>query len=279
MYPESSKPTFRLIELVVVAAVIVILASLLLPSLLRARESTRQVQCSNNLRQLSLGVFNYSSAYKRLPIGTVGHRDLLPEKRFSWYVAVWPFLEGGMSELLVEQTTSWDAPVNREPRIKRIPKGEGKTEVVRLRFIELFSCPSTSKDYRAPGIQSTHYVGIAGIGTDSPRLDVHDANSGIWGYDRQMAIDDIVDGTASTILFMETCVDIGPWLAGGPPTVRGVHPKESPFFGVHGQFGGLHPDCCQTAFADGSVRLLSNSIDPTIFEAMTTFAGGERTGN
>lgn len=55
---------FTLIEILVVVSILALLISVLLPSLARAREASRQVVCLSNMRQLSMGWHMYADAFK-----------------------------------------------------------------------------------------------------------------------------------------------------------------------------------------------------------------------
>jgi prepilin-type N-terminal cleavage/methylation domain-containing protein/prepilin-type processing-associated H-X9-DG protein len=78
---------FTLIELLVVIAIIAVLIALLLPAVQAAREAARRAQCTNNLKQIGLGVMNYESAIGCFPPGEKGCCW------GTWGVFILPFIE------------------------------------------------------------------------------------------------------------------------------------------------------------------------------------------
>ena len=84
---------FTLVELLVVIAIIGMLIALLLPAIQAAREAASRMQCSNNLKQMGLGVHNFHDARGGIVPSTVGH--CRPPAQFM----LAPF---------IEQTAAWD---------------------------------------------------------------------------------------------------------------------------------------------------------------------------
>ena len=78
---------FTLIELLVVIAIIAVLIALLLPAVQAAREAARRIQCTNNVKQIGLGMHNYASSVGTFPYG------MKAANWGTWLVAVLPYVE------------------------------------------------------------------------------------------------------------------------------------------------------------------------------------------
>jgi len=110
--PARFRRGFTLVELLVVISIIAVLIGMLLPAVQAARESARRARCSNNLKQLALGVLEYENANSAFPAAAkvtekdtcVGCFDPWGEAKMtsfaagtkqgtSWILEVLPFIE------------------------------------------------------------------------------------------------------------------------------------------------------------------------------------------
>lgn len=251
----ASVPRARLTVRWLMGAV-ALLALLMVPVRLvdQAREDARRAQCVCNFKSIGLALHNYHSVYGSLPTGAIPNPGLPPERRLGWLVECWPMV-GTLPG--IDESKGWDQAPNW-PLTMPTP-GEA-------------TCPSAPG---GTGARPMTLVGIAGLGADAPALPAGHPRAGVFGYDRVTRFADITDGTAGTVMLIETSTGHAPWTAGGPSSVRGVDPAARPYIGPGRPFGGYHPAGATALFADGSVRLLRNSIDPRVLEGMSTIAGGE----
>lgn len=134
MFPEilERKRGFTLIELVIVLAIIVIIASLAIPSLLRSRIQTNEAAAIENLRTVSEAEFGYHSA----------------KNIFGDFAALTSEVDGAGTFFL---DTSWAEGVERSGYVFSIPANSGAD----------FECFASPRDV---GYSGQRYFRIDGSG-------------------------------------------------------------------------------------------------------------------
>jgi type II secretory pathway pseudopilin PulG len=157
----------------------------------------------------------------------------------SWRVHLLPFLEGEALYKRFHLDEPWDSAHNRQ-LIPLMPP--------------LFRNPSGNA---GPG--KTHYLAPSGEGM-------------LFAGNKGRSFADVTDGTANTIMVME--VDDSRAAVWTQPDDWQADPNR-PLAGL----GAAHPGGFLALFADGSVRFLAKTIDPKVFRALLTIAGGEAVGD
>lgn len=233
------KRGFTLVELLVVIAIIGILVGLLLPAVQAAREAARRMQCSNNLKQIGLGVHNYMSTYKEvLPAGS------WHGVHGTWLVGLLPF---------IEQTALRNQYVNfGGVEFFRVPGGirygDVVNRVVTTKQIPTYTCPSdtiTASPNINSGITFHNYVanygnttrgrltpyGVTSTGAPNvwggaPFIEYINPNTGNWqnyyswihtnlnALKFKVKLSDVTDGTSNTLAFSECVQGRGGELSG-----------------------------------------------------------------
>jgi prepilin-type N-terminal cleavage/methylation domain-containing protein/prepilin-type processing-associated H-X9-DG protein len=86
------KKAFTLIELLVVIAIIAILAAILFPVFARARENARRSSCMSNMKQMGLGVLQYTQDYdEKYPSQSIGGNGAADKDR--WMDSIYPYVK------------------------------------------------------------------------------------------------------------------------------------------------------------------------------------------
>ena len=87
---SCGRSAFTLIELLVVIAIIAILAAILFPVFARARENARRSSCQSNLKQIGLGIIQYTQDYdEKYPMAISGASS----PYFSWRQTMQPYIK------------------------------------------------------------------------------------------------------------------------------------------------------------------------------------------
>jgi prepilin-type N-terminal cleavage/methylation domain-containing protein/prepilin-type processing-associated H-X9-DG protein len=182
---------FTLVELLVVIAIIAVLIGLLLPAVQSAREAARRSSCGNNVRQLGLSMHNYNSARGRLPPGRKGFFTTGSGTQWSPTVAfILPYIEERSRADAYDFNRNWDAQI-----------------AVVGQVIPAYQCPSDTSQVMdqalaAGGDRKGNYGLNWGQNITSQPFFVAGGKAPFAGsYGAKFA--EIIDGTSKTLMLME----------------------------------------------------------------------------
>ena len=300
------RSAFTLIELLVVIAIIAILIALLVPAVQKVREAAARAQCSNNLKQMVLGVQNYESNFKIIPVQYPHYQDTgmanVDGTGVSWMFTILPYVEQGAFYDLVDPT----GRVSSNLGMVRT----GNRPVIAT-SIKLYFCPSDNKAF---GTVHTDIWLLAGIPFAKTNYggaigDINYGNSSIFGgaadchnfgatgkaecpgtFWRHSFMSPVkwahfTDGVSNTFIVGEVLPEYDSFTAWawsnnnkttGPPLNYWPSPN-NPWNGWPNQMGfrSMHPGGAFFGFADGTVRFLNQTINTATYRALSTRKGGE----
>jgi len=302
---------FTLIELLVVIAIIAVLIALLLPAVQSAREAARRAQCVNNLKQIGLGLHNYSDSHNVFPPGyssfykrdggDAGTAEDDIGQGWGWGSFILPYIEQKPLFDAINFNLTMTYQANYTAQLLRVSSYLCPSDVT-LETVPVRNEANTETVYT---VGTGNYVGVYGRGEIG---DAPGRGDGMFFRNSRITFAAITDGTSNTLAVGErshnlsyvtwTGRAIGGWLfktssfEGGGDQFA-ADPEES-FTMILGPIGtengprtpnhpeahvedywSRHPGGVNFVFGDGSVRFIKNSINPSPWQALATRGGGE----
>ncbi len=293
----AARPTgFTVLEILVSAGIVGLLASILLPAFMSAREAARATVCKSHLREIGVAMQNHHDSHGQLPPAWREARQAV-EFGYGWASQLLPQLE--------QQQVHRALDFSDRPDRQRTPQGTGPwasslsqmlcpSDIVEasfplsaddededqgdpdMRLLEQTMDATGSASRHLITLPTANYVGVFGTveADDYQELGPAGYGDGSVIQDRRICFDDLQRGLSKTLLVGERKMATVPstWLGvdlrGEDAACRLVgSAMTQPNCKVcdECEFTSRHPSGVIFLWADGHVTLLGDSVEPQLY--------------
>jgi len=295
--PFRVRSGFTLIELLVVIAIIAVLIGLLVPAVQKVREAANRMTCTNNLKQIGLGMVGFHDSTGAFPTTRL-------DNRYTWLVEILPYIEqdglfkqwnmrsGGFHQ---QNANARQTPVKVYFCPSRRTTGPVVTDTMDNTTTPANGAPA---DYAvcagdpATGASNDYWWQSASAngGCNGVFRMSNDWSTTPSGPNRPgCRIADILDGTTNTVLVGEKHIplaQINTAAGGDGPAYNGDKGYSFRMMGSNrllartltegqgGKFGSWHTGVVNFVLGDGSVRNIRTSIDGTTLGLLANRSDG-----
>jgi prepilin-type N-terminal cleavage/methylation domain-containing protein/prepilin-type processing-associated H-X9-DG protein len=298
---RTRRPTgFTLIELLVVIAIIAVLIALLLPAVQAAREAARRMQCVNNLKQLALATQNYHDIHARFPLGGVGHDPITgayaPTQAYRqpFVESILPYIEQGTLYAAYNMNDWYEDVANLTVRATQIATYNCPSDQPIL-FYKTATVYDVKGSYGVNWGQGTYFTpvlkGPFWLSYGASLAEVTDGSSNtiempelrqtpspdIAHLDRRARIwndDSATYQVTARLTPNSSSPDVGTCMNNPIPNTPCINSTASSLTFYIGS-RSAHPGGVNASFCDGSVHFIKNTINPSVWLALFSAAGGE----
>jgi len=242
MIRRHDRRGFTLIELLVVIAIIAILIGLLLPAVQKVREAASRTRCSNNMKQLALGLAALENDLGCYPPGYGSEGDANVQSPNAARLTVpshpsivYPLTQSGAGTMRSGTWHMWVLPYLEQKHLfEKIPNTSGTIswgtwDWKRVNQPDQFQCPTDPRFQDTFGTAQAvnDYAGMAGNWIKTPSGNM--GGDGMLFWRSKVKHGDITDGTSYTAVVVERPRSInngewGWWYAPGSETAMGQTP-------------------------------------------------------
>ena len=298
---------FTLVELLVVIAIIGILIALLLPAVQAAREAARRMQCQDHYKQMGLALHSYHDTYNMFPASFYRqwphNGNTFGTPGWGWGTMILPHLEQtplftslGVKTIKADGSAAMKKLAQTALPVYRCPSDTGpalnanRANYATSNYIAIFG---SLYDQGAASSGALVYGSQPSAGT------------GMFSPNSHVRLADVRDGSSNTVMLGEMCYgpngvrnatgqlnmyNGGIWVgvptdassnvsnqlslcgqaAGANARFRKINCRDSSNCLSSAHVGGI-----QFAIVDGSVRYVSENVDPAIVDRMADRADGQ----